>query len=698
MTRLHQLHRRWLIRGARRRRAAARLGAMLGVLVLLLSGLPSGGGRLSVANAASGSRITRLEITRVESPTFEGREFGTVGQYEKLAGRVYGEVDPADPRNAVITDLALAPRNAAGRVEYSADLMILRPVDPARGNHRLFFDINNRGEARALGQMNDAVNTNDPKLAKDAGNGFLMAQGFTIVWSGWDATAPTGNGRFLLSVPVARQPDGSPVTGSAMEELVVDDARTLVGPLTYPAASPDRSQASLVVRALTDDPPTPLPASAWEYVDDSLTAIRLTPAGTPFQQGSLYEFTYVARDPLVVGLGFAAIRDLATFLRRAPADDQGTPNPLAGDVQAIYTFCVSQPCRTMHDFLWLGFNQDAEGQRVVDGILNWIGGGSGIFMNYRFAQPGRTHRQHIARRYPEYQFPFANQVLFDPVTGKTDGRLRRCLETNTCPFIFEVNSENEYWAKSMAPFQLDGAGNDLPDPANVRFFLMSSLPHGAATGPGICQQNRNPLAPNPVLRALLGDLDQWATAGTEPPASRMPRRADGTLVPPLPRDGVGFPAIPGVTYNGRMHTGDLFDFGPLFDQGILTTLPPRLLGTPYPMLVPKTDADGNDLAGVRLPDVTVPLATYTGWALRAYPTVANDGCDAAGQKIDFAPTQTERLSSGDPRPSIEERYPDHATYVNAVTAAAQALRQDRLLLDDDVVAYAAAAEKSPIGR
>jgi hypothetical protein len=352
----------------------------------------------------------------------------------------------------------------------------------------------------------------------------------------------------------------------------------------------------------------------------------------------------------------------------------------------------------MHDFLWLGFNEDDAGLRVFDGILNWIGGGDGIFMNYRFAQPGRTQRQHIARWYPEYQFPFANQVLTDPATGKTDGRLRRCQDSGTCPNIFEVNSENEYWAKAMSVFQLDGDGNDLLDPANVRYFLMSSLPHGGASGPGMCQQNRNPLVANPVLRALLVDMDQWVTSGAEPPASIMPRRADGTLVSALPQDGMGFPVIPGVTYNGRTHTGDLFDFGPQFDRGILSLLPPVVVGTPYRVFVPKTDADGNDIAGVRLPDVAAPLATYSGWNLRAYPPAANDGCDAAGQKVDFPATRADRLSRGDSRLSIEERYPTHDTYVSAVTTAATQLEQERLLLDQDAVAYIQAAEASSVGR
>src|SRR6185503_4403775 len=232
--------------------------------------------------------------------------------------------------------------------------------------------------------------------------------------------------------------------------------------------------------------------------------------------------------------------------------------------------------------------------RVFDGILNWLGGGSGIFLNYRFAQAARTHRQHIGRWYPEREFPFANQVLSDPITGKTDGRLRRCLVSNTCPRIFEVNSANEYWVKAGSLLHTDTLGNDLPDPANVRFYLLSSLAHNATTDRGICQQPGNPLVPNAGLRALLVALDEWATRDRTPPASRVPRRANGTLVPSLPQDAVGFPAIPAVNYNGLMTTGDLLDFGPL---------PPLFLGSPYPAFVPRTDADGNDVAGIRLPDV-----------------------------------------------------------------------------------------------
>jgi hypothetical protein len=650
------------------------------------------------------ARITRIEIKRVEQPTFQGRTFGAVGAYEKLYGHAYGEVDPKDPRNAVIVDIANAPKNARGMVEYDTDFMILKPVDLAKGNHRLWFEVNNRGSLGAFQQYNDAQSDegNNPTSASDAGTGFVMRQGYSFATAGWDISAPPGEGRFTIHVPVATNADGSPIVGPAMEEFVIDNDGTTAGRLTYLPATLDKSKATLTVRTRYEDEPAVVPADQWEFTDAAGKGVRLVPEKTPFAKGTLYTFTYQAKNPLVAGLGFAALRDFNSFLRYAERDDAGTANPLAGDVKQIYTSCRSQPCRTMHDFVWLGFNEDEGGRPVISGVENWIGGATGIFVNYRFAQPGRTHRQHIARWYPEFQEPFTNEVVRDSVTGKTDGRLARCTASNTCPKIFEVNSENEYWSKNMAVGLVDATGKDRnTEPANVRSYLVSSLPHSGAVGPngrGICQQPRNPLVANGVLRALLVAMDEWVSAGKEPPASRVPRVADGTLVAPLPREGVGFPTIQGVTYNGRMHTGDRFDFGPKFAEGILTVLPPHLVGTPYPALVPKTDADGNDVAGIRIPDVAVPLATYTGWALRAFPAGANDGCDAAGQKVDFAKTKAERLAAGDSRPSIEERYPSRADYVNAVTAAANGLARDRLFLEEDVQASVKKADAAPIGK
>jgi Alpha/beta hydrolase domain len=653
---------------------------------------------MSFAPAAN-ARVTQIVIKTVESPAFGGRTFGAVGAYERISGQVIGEVDPVDRRNAIIVDIGLAPKNPNGTVTYATDFQILRPIDRAKGNRRLLYEITNRGRTNALEMLNDSLAVNDVDTSGDAGNGFLMRQGYVLLESGWDVPAPAGK-LFSVTVPVAKNPDGSQITGPATEEFVIDKGQTPTRqPLNYPAASPDKSKASLTVRKNYADAPIPVPASDWAYADGKLNSVKLTSGnfGGPgsFGPTALYEFTYIARDPTVVGLGFAAIRDLASFLRNAKADDQGAPNPLAGDVQFIYTFCSSQPCRTMHDFVQLGFNETegAAPAKTFDGVLNWKAGGSGMFMNYRFGQPVRTHRQHIARWTPEYQFPFADQKLTDTVTGKTDYRLRRCEESKTCPRIFEANSSNEYWAKASSMLQTDAQGHDLPGLDNVRYYLLASFPHGAGNGRGVCAQPRNTLRPNQALRALLVDLDAWVTEGEAPPKDRLPRVADGTLAPPLPQSGMGFPQIPGVTYNGVHHTGDLFDFGPDFDKGQLSVLPPKLVGTPYPVFVPKTDADGNDIAGIRMPEVTVPVATYTGWALRADGL---DGCDAAGQQIAFAKTKAERLVAGDPRPSLEERYADHATYVGLVTRAAQDLKAQRLLLEEDVAATIAAAQAASV--
>jgi len=663
------------------------------------------------------ARITKVTITKIESPTFGGTSFGAVGQYEKLIGTVTGEVDPHDRRNEVIVDVKLAPRNGQGKVEYSTDFLILRPINAARGNHRLLYDVTNRGNTNVLGIFNDSDAGNNPSSAADAGNGYLMRGGWTVLLSGWDFSAPCNrslpdscgpdkaSNNFTATVPVATNVDGSPILGLNSEELVVDTGqKPATQNLTYPASTLDQSKASLTVRKRYSDTPVVIPASGWAYIN--ATSIKLT-TGT-FVPTNLYELTYPAMNPVVAALGFAAIRDLAVFLRDDDEDDAGAPNPLKGRLDLLYSTCSSQPCRTMRDFVALGFNESDghsgrphhhrghhhgrghdRGVQVFDGVLNWKGGGSGIFLNTRFSQPVRTHRQHIARWTPEIQFPFANERLHDPVTGRTAGRLDRCEDTHTCPKIFEANSANEFWAKAASNLLTDARGRDIDNlDRNVRYYLQASAPHGAASGKGICAMERNPIIPNQFLRALLVDLDDWVTKGREPPDNRIPRVRDGTLVPPLPQARQGFPDIdiPGVTvpYNGVLHTGDLLDFGPRFvSEGIMDVLPP-IVTTPYPALVPKTDADGNDIAGVRMPEVAVPLATYTGWNLRA--DGGGDGCDASGTKIVFATTPSTR-SPGDPRKSILERYPTHQVYVDAVTKAVQKLQKERFLIEEDAQKY-----------
>ncbi|GAB4041933.1 alpha/beta hydrolase domain-containing protein [Spirosoma jeollabukense] len=663
---------------------------------------------LVAATLTTQARIIRIEITSRQSPTFEGKVFGRVGAYEKLRGKAYGELDPASPQNALITDIALAPRNARGLVEYSMDIYILKPMNLSQGNHKLFLEINNRG-GKLFGGFNNSTGGNDPTTAAQAGEGFLMNLGYTMAWNGWDPSASSSNNNLTLSVPIAKNTDGSTITGPSYEYIVYDNATSETYALAYPAATLIKNQATLTVREHLQDSAKIVPASEWEYVNDR--TIRLLPAGTPFRQSSIYEFSYTARDPMVAGIGFAATRDFVSFLRYATADDFGNPNPLAGDVKHTFSYSLSQPARYVNDFQTLGFNADEQKRRVLDGIENWMGGGSGIGLNIRFAQPSRTERNRQNHLYPEGVFPFAYPVMTDSLTGKTAGRLAQCTATNTCPKVFEINSANEYWVKAASLLHTDTRGNDLPDPDNVRFFLVSGAQHGTGNGNsrGLCQQLQNPTNAEPVLRALFLALDDWVTKGTPPPKSEVPRRSTGMAALAIPQPGsqtgvvpqaaLGWPSIPGVVYTGLITTRYVLDFGPSIQQGILTTFPRDVAGRPtYMNFVSKVDKDGNEVAGIRLPPVAVPTATTTGWALRSANFGENDGCEGAGQMIPFKVTQAERVSAGDPRLSLQERYHTHAEYVDAVRKWAHTLEKQRFLLTADIQQYIKSAEESNVLR
>ena len=484
--------------------------------------------------------------------------------------------------------------------------------------------------------------------------------------------------------------------------------------LTYPAATLDKTKATLTHRVHLNDAPEVIPATGWDYNADG-TAISLV--GGNFVANDIYEFAYTAKDPKVNGLGFAAVRDWMEFLRYERRDDHGNRNPLARHVKRVYTEISSQPGRLLNDFRHLGFNETERGKKAFDGHMQWIAAGNGINMNYRFSQSGRTERNRQNHLYIEGRFPFANVMTHDPITHETDSRYKSCERTDTCPFGMEIYSANEYWVKSASLLHTTPDGTrDLPDSPYTRNYFMSSMRHGTAATPagmppgtppsrGLCQQSDNPLNSAPVQRALFIALDEWATKGKEPPHSRVPKLRNGTLVPPLPQSGMGFPNIPSpfadipgplVTYTGLKTTRYHFDYGRHFyETGIATINPPVFpFTTPsyqddprngpiYPSFIPKTDGDGNDIAGVRLPDVTVPLATYTGWALRR-GAQASDGCEAAGQFIPFAKTAADR--GVDPRPAVAERYPAFEDYQSKVVRAINDMVKDRLMLCEDVPA------------
>jgi hypothetical protein len=655
---------------------------------------------LAVVSTAEAG-VIRVEITSKESPCFEGRIFGAAGAYEKLRGKAYGELDPLSPQNALITDIQLAPRNARGLVEYSMDIYLLRPSDQARGNHKLFVEIPNRG-GKLFGGLNNSSGGNDPSTAAQAGEAFLLNQGYTIAWCGWDISAAATKNNLTITVPIARNPDGSSITGASYEYISFDNANTLNYKLFYTAATLDTGRAVLTRRDHLDDKPVTVP---WEYADNR--TIRLSPEGTPFQKSAIYEFSYTARDPLVAGIGLAATRDFVSLLRYGSA---GVTSPTAG-MQYAYSFAISQPARYMNDFQTFGFNEDEEGRRVFDGIEDWLGGGSGVNINFRFAQPGRTERNRQNHLYPEAVFPFGYPSLKDPCSGRTAGRLVRESASHTLPRVIEINSANEYWAKAASLLHTDLQGRDLPDPENVRFFLISGAQHGTGDGnsTGIGQQLQNPTNAEPALRALFIVLDEWVVRGTRPPDSRVPRMSDGTAAPVTVRPGyltgivkpavLGWPSIPGVTYTGLVTQRICFDFGPESGKGILADLPPSPAGRPvYPNFVSRVDRDGNEIAGIRLPSVAAPVATTTGWSLRRAGFGENDGGESAGQRIPFQQTKAGRISAGDPRLSLEERYGTHDKYVEAVIRAARQLAAGRLLLEEDVEKYIRAAKESDVLR
>jgi hypothetical protein len=622
-------------------------------------------------------------------PFAEGANFGEAGAYVRLMGTAYGELDPHHSLNACIVDLDKAPCNAHGRVEYETDVYILQPADTARGSRTLLYEVNNRGRKMLLPVLHEAPETapgtlNDPSTLADAGNGFAFHRGYTMVWSGWDPDAPRAHHGMGMRVPIATQ-QGEPVVEIIRDEFIfgtrVPITRT-TAPLSYPAATLDQGQARLTVRAREADAYTDIPPERWAYVD--ARSIQLLPEGTAFEPGLIYDFWYPATDPKILGIGFAATRDLVSFLRYQTHDGQGTPNPVARHdaevgLRAVLAFGNSQSGRYLRHHTSLGFNQDEQQRKVFDGVLTHVAGVGKVFTNAAFGQPYRTGTQHEDHAFPENWLPFAHAPQPDPYTGKTHALLRG---DGFDPLIIEVNTSTEYWQKGASLLHTDLEGQrDLLEaiPDTVRLFLMAGTQHGGRAGltavRGSGYHPRNPHNPTPALRALLVALEAWVVDGVAPPASRIPTLADDTLVEP---NALAFPAIPGVEAPSQMNV--------IVSRDDWVHPDPKPTMT-YGARVPQVDADGNEIAGIRLPPIAVPIATYTGWNLYQSPYPEGELCDREGSYLPFAVSRAEREAAGDPRPSLEERYTSRAAYVKWVEAAAQALVDARLLLPEDAVRY-----------
>ena len=651
----------------------------------------------------------RLEVEARE-PFADGSPFDDVGAYERLYGRVHFALDPDDASNATIVDLDKAPRNDSGLVEYSSDFYVLKPEDLARGNRRLIYDVNNRGNKRILQYFNDGVHSNQPSDIEHAGNGFLMRRGYSVVWSGWQGDLIPDRDLLTMTLPVATD-GGGELTGVVRSEFVADEHGVTSYPLSangytasYETVSMDTASATLTHREYERDERIAIPNDEWQFA-------RQGPGGKPvpsakhicleagFNPGWIYELVYTAKNPTVMGLGFTGVRDLISFFVHGESDIEGTSNPLRHDGVAIekaYAWGRSQSGRFLREFVYRGFNVDGDGRRVFDAVSPHVSGGGRVILNYRFAQPGRFPRQHADHLYPSDQFPFAYRVIEDPLTGKKDGILKR---PETDPLVIHTQTSSEYWERRGSLAHTDPLGNDLEDHEKTRVFLFAGSQHGAdpLKGPqyGVHRHPSNPLNTTPLLRALLDALDRWATDGTPPPDSLVPTRSSESAVPAKVA-AARFPTLRDVRCPVEASRLFVQDHGAKFDSGVLSQEPPvEDSSREYAVLVPQTDGDGNEVAGIRTPDVEVPLATYTGWNFR---TEGHGDAALAGLTGSFLPlasSEVERVARGDTRPSLQERYRSNEAYVEAVAAAARKLVDRRLLLEEDAERYVEKARRKP---
>jgi hypothetical protein len=631
--------------------------------------------------------VTAFEI-KTRSPFAQGETFGDVGPYQQLDGTVHFAVDPNHPGNAGITDLQRAPRDAQGLVHCAADVRLLQPVALQRGNQRLLLDIVNRGNPTVLTNFNSAVGRLDP------GNGFLMCQGYTVVWCGWQDDVPVTPGLIRIQVPEAVDADGQPIAGK-IAVTFQPDTHVQVQLLSdrlhrpHPARDIHDHEATLTVQEHEDAPVHTIPRQQWSFA--RLKGDRVVPDATHiylasgFVPGKVYQVIYTTVGAPVIGLGLLAMRDIVSFLRYASAQEG---NPCAGQVQYAFSFGRSQSGRFLRHFLYLGLNQDERNRTVFDGLIPLVAGGGRGEFNQRFGQPSNSNKYSIKNL-----FPFHDTTQTEPETGRTDGLLARLANTGKLPKIFFINTSAEYWGGHAALTHTDLDGKrDLAASETVRIYHLTGTQHGPGnlllTDTGTADDSRGQHRPNsvdyrPLLRAALVNLDHWVTTGKTPPPSLHPRLDDGTAVPPA-HTAATFQALPGVHFPAHLRSIARLDFGPGVDEGVTTLLPPKV-GTPYPNLVSVVDADGNELAGIRLPDISVPLATYTGWNVR-HPAIGGPGqtLSLLGSTIPFPATRVEREGSGDPRLSIEERYASKQDYLRQVQQAAEALVQQGYLLAEDL--------------
>lgn len=662
------------------------------------------------------ARVTHLELT--SSVAYEGASFGGVGRYEKLVGTAYGELDPLSPANRIIQDIDLAPRNVRGMVEYSTDVYLVRPIG-GTGNRTLLVDTPNRGNKFSVYSFNHDVNVggalSDPAGSLAAiGDGFLQRQGFSLLWLGWQGDLLEAPNRLRVHVPVATGRHGRQITGTVRGEYIVNaptwtqnlssGAFTGISHDSYPPVSLDTRRATLTRRHYEESPRELIDSDAWAFADCTSTTFPGTSSETQiclrdgFDPGYIYELMYTAHSPKVLGIGLAATRDVVSFLRYQGSDDAGNMNPLVGAVDHTIGYGLSQAARLLRTFVHLGFNADAEGRIVFDGVNAHIAPAH-IPVNVRFGQPGRAYGQREEHTFPAAEGPFSWGLHESERLGFTDGMLRRCSRTQTCPKVIQTISSIEYWQgrMSLATARTDGR-RDLDLPELVRLYHFAGTQHVPDGGQAVaCEYPNNFNSYREGQRALLLAHQRWIADDMRPPENRYPLVADGSLVTPAILDEQ-WPEIPDVGPIPDVNGYQKLRFGPRFDEddesGILHE-PPKVGRREFQLLLPGVDADGNEFGGIRSTTLQVPLGTYAGWNARREGFGAGDLCGLSGSYFPFSERAADRVARNDPRLSVEERYGDHAGYAAAVKVAAQRLQADGFLLQEDadrLVAQAAASD------
>jgi hypothetical protein len=633
------------------------------------------------------ARVTRVEV-ETRTDVLHGKSFGASGAYERLSGQIYYSVRVDNPHNSRIVDLQNAVNLRHGEVEFAATFVAFRPKDPHKANGSILLEIPNRGRSRILTLVDDG----DADLKDDAGDAWLLRKGFTIVSVGWQWDTP-GPDDLRLFAPIAKE-GGHQIIGLLRGDFMLareaDEvplghfANGSIGGTEYPVTDANDPRNVLTVRDSREAKRTPIPRAQWQFADlldgkvvPSDRHIRLNGG---FQAGKIYEYIYAVADPVVAGLGFAAIRDFASYAKRAPK--------ALLHATRVYGEGVSQTGRFLRDFLYEGFNADEEGRSALDGVLAHVAGAGRGSFNYRFAQPSRDAQPTSSVFFPTDIFPFTDLPETDPVTGARAGLLDRAVADKVVPKIFFSNTSYEYWGGAAALIHADAEGQqDVPISDNVRIYHFTGLQHfsgpsppGKGAGDLLGQEAQSALPVRFFWRAMIANMDAWVRSDVEPPHSSYPRIDNGTLVP---LRNYAFPPVKGVNCPVEASDAVRLDYGPQWEQGVLTLQPPKV-GKAFPVLVPQVDDDGNERDGVRLPEIVVPLGTYAGWNLRD-PAIGapQQRVSFEASYIPFARTRKERREAGDPRKSIEERYGSREDYLERFSHALDELVGQRWILPDD---------------